>query len=429
MSNTLSTGFRSRARAASSTTTDDGVRTVLFVDDEPEIVASLADLFRGRYHVVTASSGEQALAMLPESGVAVVVSDQRMPTMTGAELLERVAAFDPDITRVMLTGYADIEAVIHAVNQGKIFFYLTKPWQPSELDAVVGKALEHHLLLRERRALVERLQRANAELEAKVAERTAELVAKNATLEELNALKNEFLGIAAHDLRAPIGTINMLAELVIDEQETMEPAGKREFLEMIRTSSEGMLKLLTDLLDITRIESGKLELNAAPVDVRAFVAEFEKYSRLRAEHKRIRLVTEVAAEVGEAAFDPDRVRQVLDNLVGNALKFSPAGSEVRLSVRAVSDGIEMAVADRGPGIRPEEQARLFAPFQRASTVATGGERGTGLGLSICKKIVEGHGGAIRVESELGRGSTFVFTLPSPMAQSTCAASTETVVDP
>lgn len=429
MSNTLSTGFRSRARAASSTTTDDVVRTVLFVDDEPEIVASLADLFRGRYHVVTASSGEQALAMLPESGVAVVVSDQRMPTMTGAELLERVAAFDPDITRVMLTGYADIEAVIHAVNQGKIFFYLTKPWQPSELDAVVGKALEHHLLLRERRALVERLQRANAELEAKVAERTAELVAKNATLEELNALKNEFLGIAAHDLRAPIGTINMLAELVIDEQETMEPAGKREFLEMIRTSSEGMLKLLTDLLDITRIESGKLELNAAPVDVRAFVAEFEKYSRLRAEHKRIRLVTEVAVEVGEAAFDPDRVRQVLDNLVGNALKFSPAGSEVRLSVRAVSDGIEMAVADRGPGIRPEEQARLFAPFQRASTVATGGERGTGLGLSICKKIVEGHGGAIRVESELGRGSTFVFTLPSPMAQSTCAASTETVVDP
>lgn len=113
MSNTLSTGFRSRARAASSTTTDDVVRTVLFVDDEPEIVASLADLFRGRYHVVTAASGEQALAMLPESGVAVVVSDQRMPTMTGAELLERVAAFDPDITRVMVTGYADIEAVIH----------------------------------------------------------------------------------------------------------------------------------------------------------------------------------------------------------------------------------------------------------------------------------------------------------------------------
>lgn len=89
----------------------------------------------------------------------------------------------------------------------------------------------------------------------------------------------------------------------------------------------------------------------------------------------------------------------------------------------------MAVADRGPGIRPEEQARLFAPFQRASTVATGGERGTGLGLSICRKIVEGHGGAIRVESELGSGSTFVFTLPSPVAQSTCAAGTETVVDP
>lgn len=400
-----------RASKESIPSSDSATPTILFVDDEPGIVSSLVDLFRGQYRVLTASSGDQALEVLASNDVAAVISDQRMPSMTGAELLERVADQSPDITRVLLTGYADIEAVIEAVNQGKIFFYLTKPWAPSDLNTVVAKAIDHHILLRERRELINQLRAANADLEAKIEARTHELAQKNEALEALDALKNEFLGMASHDLRGPIANVFGLADLMLAEDVTIDHAETVEYLGMIRSTCEGMLVLLTDLLDITRIESGKLELKPEAVDVAEFVAEVTEYFRLTAERKRIRLETEIAVDASAAFFDRERVRQVLTNLVGNAFKYSPADTVVHVVVEADRDVITVAVVDEGPGIRPEEQQRLFAPFSRASTVPTGGERSTGLGLSICKKIVEEHGGSICVESVFGCGSTFAFTLP------------------
>lgn len=424
MSTTLSSGFRLRVQALRESTSpsDDAVQTILFVDDEPGIVSSLVDLFRGRYRVLTATSGTEALEILARNDVAVVISDQRMPSMTGAELLERVADQSPDITRVLLTGYADIEAVVTAVNQGKIFFYLTKPWTPSILNTVLAKAIDHHVLLSERRELIGQLREANADLEAKIAARTSELARKNEALEALDALKNEFLGIAAHDLRGPIGNVFSLADIMLADDETTDHVEFVEYLTMIRSTSEGMLVLLTDLLDIATIESGKLELKPEAVGVAEFLAEVTKYFRITAERKNIRLETEISAEVSVAVFDKERVRQVLTNLVGNAFKYSPSGMVVRVVVGASTDDITFAVVDEGPGIRPEEQQRLFAPFSRASTVATGGERSTGLGLSICKRIVEEHGGSISIESVFGSGSTFAFTLPRSLRPVDKAAS-------
>lgn len=149
--------------------------TLLFVDDEQEIAASLADLFRRNYHVVTATSADEALLLLKQHTVSVIVADQRMPGKTGSELLAETCMIDSDIVRILLTGYADIEAVIQAVNNGKIFFYLTKPWRSSELEAIIGNAVEHHLLLKDKRMLVEELRHMNADLEEIVKDRTKEL--------------------------------------------------------------------------------------------------------------------------------------------------------------------------------------------------------------------------------------------------------------
>jgi signal transduction histidine kinase len=310
-----------------------------------------------------------------------------------------------------MTAYADIDAVMQAINQGKIYYYVSKPWEPNELEAIIDKAVEYHNLLRERRRLIAELQRANNELEAKVQARTQELQGKNIALEEMNTLKNEFLGMAAHDLRSPIGNVQSLAELILDHDVDMEQAERIEVVTMIRNLSQGMMNLLNDLLDITTIESGKIDLRPTPVAIRPYLREIEHYHRLLAERKKIHLITEVADNIPMAVFDKERIRQVLNNLLSNAIKFSPMHTVVRLRVHPTPAGIEVSVTDQGQGIRVEEQSKLFGAFQRTSTKPTAGEHSTGLGLSICKKIVELHGGSIGVESEVGRGSRFFFVLP------------------
>jgi signal transduction histidine kinase len=386
---------------------------LLVVDDHEAVIASVEELFRGRYPVRGARNVEEALAIIRQDQIAVVMADQRMPGMSGSELLAQVAMLKPDVPRILMTAYADIDAVMQAINQGKIYYYVSKPWEPNELEAIIDKAVEYHDLLHERRRLIAELQRANNELEAKVQARTQELQEKNIALEAMNTLKNEFLGMAAHDLRSPIGNIRNLAELILDQDGEIGQDERVEVVTMIRNLSQGMMNLLNDLLDITTIESGKIDLQPTPVAMRPYLREIEHYHRLLAEHKKIQLITEVADNIPMAVFDKERIRQVLNNLLSNAIKFSPMHTAVRLQVLATPPGIEFSVIDQGQGIRSEEQSKLFGAFQRTSTKPTAGEHSTGLGLSICKKIVELHGGSIGVESEVGRGSRFFFVLPRP----------------
>ncbi len=413
MTSQLSAGFASVLKARSTPPATSSTGALLVVDDEPAITASIADQFRGRYRVLTALGADEARAMWQSEDVAVILSDQRMPGMTGAELLARSADEHEDATRLLITGYADIETVISAVNEGKIYHYLIKPWQSSELEVVVDHAFEHNHLLRDRRKLTADLQRANGELEAKVKERTRELEEKNALLEEANRTKNLFLGMAAHDLRNPSGNIGALAELILDEETTMSRAERNKWIGLIRSQAEGMLNLLEDLLDISKIEAGKVELHPESTVLATYVEEMRNRNRLLAEKKKITLTTDVDPGLPSVAFDENRIGQVLNNLLSNAFKYSPINTSVVLSVRAIPGSIEFSVFDHGQGIPPDEIPKLFGAFQRTSTKPTAGEKSTGLGLCISKKIVEAHGGKIGVESEPGRGSRFWFTLPVP----------------
>lgn len=410
----LSAGFNRQTKTADQTESARECETLLVVDDEQAITATIADLFHQRYRVITASNAEEALKQLGRSDIAVVISDQRMPKITGAELLSKIAVMHPDITRIMLTGYSDLESVVRAVNEGQIYFYLTKPWQEGELFTVVEKAVEHHTLLRERNRLIEELREANATLEAKVEVRTRELRDKNLALEAADKVKSEFLGVAAHDLRSPLGAIHKMMELLLDESELNEQE-RTEFLTLIRDMAGHMLELVNDLLDITRIETGRLDLKIQPIDLGTFVAEVERYNHTLAKSKQIVLWTSIGPQLSEAHFDAERIRQVLNNLLGNAFKFSRPGTNVKLEVRRVAAGTEFAVRDEGQGIRADELPSLFGAFQRTSTLPTGGEQSSGLGLCICKKIVEAHGGKIGLESEVGKGSRFFFTLPDVFA--------------
>ena len=192
----LSKGFSTPA-VAPVNCNENAVRlpTLLVVDDEQDVTAALADLFRHDYHVVTASSADESLDILRKQEVAVIVADQRMPGMSGSELLAEACLINSDTVRIILTGYADIEAVIQAVNEGKIFFYLTKPWRINEIESVIAKAVEHNLLLRDKRRLVEELRQLNDGLEERVKERTIQLEQRAVELEVALAQVKQLEGI------------------------------------------------------------------------------------------------------------------------------------------------------------------------------------------------------------------------------------------
>ena len=239
-----------------------------------------------------------------------------------------------------------------------------------------------------------------------------ELTRKNLELQRSNRFKNQFVGMAAHDLRSPIGAIRSFSSLLLDDEIPVPPAQAREFLERIHTSSEFMLALINDLLDISTIESGHLILDAKEIDCVSIVRSNVELHRLLAEEKRISMTLEIRGVVPKITADARKLEQVLQNLLGNAVKFSSFDTTVFVTVSPHDDGVLIVVADEGPGISEEEIRDLFKPFQRATPRGTAGERSTGLGLAIAKRVVDGHGGRLWCESIIGKGSTFSAWLPA-----------------
>ncbi len=240
----------------------------------------------------------------------------------------------------------------------------------------------------------------------------AELAAKNAELLQLNEFKNQMLGMAAHDLRNPLAVIHTASGFLVDESSRNLSEEKRaDFLRRIHANSEFMVKLIDDLLDVARIESGKLELELEPTDLCQLIDDSLGINRVLAEQKNIRLEFAPDCVVPALPLDRNKLAQVINNLVTNALKFSQSGTVVRVTATRDNGRVVVAVADQGQGIPADELSKLFRPFGKTSVRSTAGEKSTGLGLAISRRIVEAHGGQIWAESEVGRGSVFRFSLP------------------
>jgi PAS domain S-box-containing protein len=239
----------------------------------------------------------------------------------------------------------------------------------------------------------------------------AALARKSTELAALNEQKNEFLGMAAHDLRNPLAVIMARSEFVLDGDLGPINPEQQKFIEAIKHSSEFMLKLINDLLDVARIEAGKVNLELEPTDLAELLRQNIALNQVLAGKKDIRLELEVAADLPTMELDAAKIEQVLNNLVSNAVKFSSPGSTVKIRAARSNGTVSISVADHGPGIPSEEIGRLFTAFGRTSVRNTTGEKDTGLGLLIVKRILEAHHGGIRVESEPGKGATFVVTLP------------------
>ena len=239
-----------------------------------------------------------------------------------------------------------------------------------------------------------------------------EVQQQKSQLELLNQEKDRFLGLAAHDLRNPLAAIMSYAEFLLDELELVLDREHRDFLESIQASSRYMLSLIDDLLDVSLISLGGLEIDQRRVSLADLVAEVVHLNQILAARKEIDLkANQPPDDPLQAWLDPTRIRQVLNNLLSNAVKFCPPGSRVMVESARKGDEIEVIVRDNGPGIPRDELEGLFEMYRRTSVTSPAGEKSTGLGLAIAHDIIKMHDGEIAVESEPGKGTIFTILLP------------------
>jgi signal transduction histidine kinase len=238
-----------------------------------------------------------------------------------------------------------------------------------------------------------------------------ELAQKNDELTHLDQLKSDFMATMSHELRTPLTSIIGYSDMLLSGMTGELNDKQSTFVDSILKGGESLLNLINDVLDLTKIEAGRLELNREPVDLRAALLGVLPVIKPRAQDKRIRISTFLPTDLPLVSADPGKLNQILLNLLTNGVKYSHENGGVSLEARTTGELVEIWVNDTGIGIAKEDQDKVFQRFTQIDSSATRSQGGTGLGLAIVKELVELHGGTIRLQSKLGKGSSFIFTVP------------------
>lgn len=354
---------------------------VLLVEDSGSYRLWLRHLLeKQQFNVLEAHDGEEAWKMLLSfEEIDLVVVDYALPGMDGIELTQAIRNkySKQEVIVLGLSSVSDPMLTARFIKSGANDF-LSKPIQVEELFCRVNHNVE---MLETMRAL-----------------------------RKSDQLKNLFMGMAVHDLRSPINGINGFTAMLLDGTYGSLTDEQHEIIQFVHDANKNMGMLVHDLLDISIIESGKLTLGKQKNDIEKLIEHRLRIHGHTAKNKGIQLMP-FFEEVQPFYFDENRIGQVLDNLLTNALKFSPLNGIVKVFVSEKDGKVKVCIKDMGKGIPPGEEELLFKSFSKTSVEPTGGESGTGLGLPIVKKIVEAHGGKVWVESDYPNGATFCFTLP------------------
>ncbi|MBI3890461.1 MAG: hybrid sensor histidine kinase/response regulator [Candidatus Wallbacteria bacterium] len=375
--------------------------TLLVVDDEKEITNSIVGLFRRDYQVFPANSAEDAVEILKREDIHVLMTDQRMPGTTGTAFLASLAESQPEMVRILLTGYADIQAAIDAINTGQVYRYLTKPWNPGELAAIVKQAMQRHRLLRERNRLIDDLQAANAELL------------------ELDRIRTAFLEVVGHELKTPITVLLGYTHLLQSGCYGQLPLGMRPAFGNIAKTLSHLNEVVMRTLKLLKAGLRSGSMNWEEFALSEVVAEAGGMVQLFFDLRKQTLVVDLHDPEVRVRGDRFKVLDILVNLLSNAVKFSHDGAAVSVSsARAEGRFVQITVSDRGVGISDEDLPHVFDQFFASFDVghhSTGdyqfGRRGVGLGLAIVKRFVELHGGELSLLTKPGEGTRLLFTLP------------------
>ncbi len=373
---------------------------VLVVDDEQSVATTIKAVLELDGNEVTAvTSGEEALTQIREHEFDVVLTDLRLDDLDGVEVLRETQKLWPDTVAIMLTGYASLESAVAAL-RGGAYDYLIKPSDVDELRATIGRALERRRL---RQRLVE--------------------------LEQLDKLKTQFLSMASHELRTPLTAVSGFMQIARRRMSRLSgatdvPAPWREeaqradaTLEMANRQSKKLARLIDELLDVSRLQRGRVEMRLAEIELADVVREVAERMQILSTGNQIETKIDGTAPI---VADRDRIEQVLENLVGNAIKYSPENGRVVMSLHASGANATVSVRDEGIGVAPGEVEKIFGLFYRSPDPRADHVGGLGLGLYISREIISRHHGRLWAERNAGAGTTFHLTLPLAQVRSRAA---------
>lgn len=358
---------------------------ILTVDDSRAVRIFLSDIL-DRYgaRVEEAASGGEALERCASGRYDLILLDLILPDIDGMEVLRQLREKDDETPIVMLTGAGGIESATAAVRQGADGYI-----EKQHLDANGNDTAFLHAL-----------------------EQAVEHRAGHVAQKELQALKADFYSMITHDLRNPAGTVWGIVRMLLSGKLGPLNPRQQQLLNVAQSSASKLVGLINDYLDFAKIDAGFLRLEPREADLREVVQASVRLAEPQAEVRGQTLSVSLPDAPIPARVDPEKLEQVLDNLVSNAIKYTPDGGRVEVGLEQLESQVQLRVRDSGQGIPPEQLSALFERYHRVPGENTRKIRGTGLGLLIVKQIVEAHGGAVRAESAgEGKGSTFVVTLP------------------
>jgi signal transduction histidine kinase len=386
------------------------VPRVLVVDDEETVVVTVRGVLElDGYELTSTTSGQEALELLRAEHFDVVLTDLRIDDVDGTELLQELKDGGSDTTAIILTGYGSLDSAIRVLRQGA-YDYLLKPCDVLELRTTVARAIERSRLAMQLRQRVRDLEQANETIRALNLELEARVELATAELREQITLRDEFMSTVSHDLKSPLTFIKGMANLRRRRtQQTPENQALLDALDQIEASAGRMAQQLDELVDASRLQVGAhLELHRERIDLLELARKAVREHQQTSDRHAVHVSTDLDQLVG--TWDGVRLARVLDNLLDNAVKYSPRGGTVQVSIRSEPGVAVLAVSDRGEGIPKEDLPHVFERFRRGRNVQ-GRIPGTGIGLAGVHRIVELHNGSIAVESRVGEGTTFTIRLP------------------
>ncbi len=381
--------------------------SILIVDDEKGPRESLKMILGPQYRLMTAVNGAQALEEIEREAPDLVISDIRMPGMSGTELLHRIKDISPATPVILITGYANLQSAQEAV-RGRAFDYIDKPFDVKELQALVEKALAESQEKKRHQRLVQQLHSWSRDLQDQISE-----LDQKAAVADLSA---EII----HDLNNPMtvlkGYIGLLEDSIESSADTSEK-DLQEFLEIVKSQVDKCISLTRNFLDFSR----QADRNWEKTDINSLIQDTLFVLRIRMTKSNVESETSLQSDLPEVWVMPTALQQMIYNLLANAVDaISEKGDNdqglIHIDTRLREneplleehpETVEITIKDNGPGISPERMERIFTPF--FTTKEKG--KGTGLGLSICKRVADKHQGQLKVNSEIGEGTTFTILLP------------------
>lgn len=391
---------------------------VLIVDDDLALLRALPEALQlrmGEVTVDTCDSAGAALERIAATDYDAIVTDIKMPGMDGLALLAQIRALRPQTPTLLITGHGEHDLALQALRGGS-YDFIQKPIEREYFIAALNRAIQ---LRRLSRKIAE--QQSTLECHAAELERTVE--ARTHELREANRIKDEFLATVSHELRTPLNSILGWAQLM--RTGTLDETASIRALGTIERNTKSLAQIIDDLLDVSRIITGKLRLDVSPIDLGPVVEAALEAVRPATDAKSIQLQVSLEPRVGLISGDPSRLQQVVWNLLSNAIKFTPSGGKVEIRFERIDSSARITITDTGEGISEEFLPYVFDRFRQADSTFARLHGGLGLGLAIVRHLVEMHGGTVSANSEArGKGSTFVATFPLLNARSSEYADSE-----